>query len=335
MLYKRGSIWWVRLTSPDGKEIRRSAGTEDKARAQEWHDKLKASLWDQKRLGLKPERSWQEAVIRWIEERNVRPTTHDSDLSHARNLDEFLGRLNLSDITTERVNAIALELKMRGKAPGTINARLAFIRGIMRRAEGDWGWIDKVPRFRRQTGTERRLRWLTREEADRLLAELPEWLRAQARFTLATGLRASNVRNLEWKDVDLEKRIIYIHADQSKGRKSIGVPMNKDCAVLLREQFGKDACFVFGEGGKPGRRQSCREWAASLKRAGISNFRWHDLRHTWASWHVQVGTPLATLRELGGWSKFETVLIYSHLSPEHLAEHAGNIESIKVQRKRG
>jgi integrase len=60
--------------------------------------------------------------------------------------------------------------------------------------------------------------------------------------------------------------------------------------------------------------------ALTLKRVGIENFRWHDLRHTWASWHIQEGTPLHVLQELGGWSSPEMVQKYAHLSSEHLAQ---------------
>ncbi len=61
-----------------------------------------------------------------------------------------------------------------------------------------------------------------------------------------------------------------------------------------------------------------KAWKKALKRAGIENFRWHDLRHTWASWHVQNGTSLQELQQLGGWTSFEMVLRYAHLSSDHL-----------------
>ena len=63
-------------------------------------------------------------------------------------------------------------------------------------------------------------------------------------------------------------------------------------------------------------------WRAALKRAGIEDFRWHDLRHTWASWHVQAGTPSHALQELGGWECAEMVRKCAHLSSDHLAEYA-------------
>lgn len=60
----------------------------------------------------------------------------------------------------------------------------------------------------------------------------------------------------------------------------------------------------------------------ALQRAGIEDFRWHDLRHTWASWHVQRKTPLHVLQELGGWESVEMVRRDAHLSGDHLAEYA-------------
>jgi integrase len=58
--------------------------------------------------------------------------------------------------------------------------------------------------------------------------------------------------------------------------------------------------------------------------------RWHDLRHTWASWHVQAGTPLAVLKELGGWASLDMVLRYAHLAPGHLADHAERISGPRL-----
>lgn len=74
-----------------------------------------------------------------------------------------------------------------------------------------------------------------------------------------------------------------------------------------------------------------KAWRNALKRAGIDNFRWHDLRHTWASWHVQNGTSLQELQLLGGWSSFEMVLRYAHLSSDHLRTAADRIGSMKLR----
>ena len=176
----------------------------------------------------------------------------------------------------------------------------------------------------------RRVRWLTREEADRLISELPDHLAAMTRFTLATGLRQANVVKLEWSQVDLDRHCAWIHADQAKARKAIPVPLNTEAMLMLKRQMGKHSRWVFTYKGKPVTKDNNHAWRKALVRAGIENFRWHDLRHTWASWHVQQGTPLHVLQELGGWSDYEMVRRYAHLSVEHLAEYAEGLSEIRL-----
>jgi integrase len=79
------------------------------------------------------------------------------------------------------------------------------------------------------------------------------------------------------------------------GHKAIGVPLNETAMALIRAQVGKHPERVFTYDGKPMFQVSSMAWYKALKRAGIENFRWHDLRHSWASWHVQQGTPLFAL----------------------------------------
>ncbi len=92
------------------------------------------------------------------------------------------------------------------------------------------------------------------------------------------------------------------------------MPLNKQAITILKAQIGKNLNYVFTCQGKPVTRCNNQAWAKALGRAGIDDFRWHDLRPTWASWHVQNGTPLHELQQLGGWSNYEMVLRYAHLS---------------------
>ena len=82
-------------------------------------------------------------------------------------------------------------------------------------------------------------------------------------------------------------------------------------------------CFTY-----QGRRMEAvgSAWKRAMRRAEVENFRFHDLRHTWASWHVMAGTGLQELMELGGWKSYEMVLRYAHLAPEHLSAAAARIE---------
>jgi integrase len=87
---------------------------------------------------------------------------------------------------------------------------------------------------------------------------------------------------------------------------------------------------VFSYRSKPITQVSSKAWYGALKRAEIDNFRWHDLRHTWASWHVQSGTPLFALQELGGWESAEMVRRYAHLAADHLAPFADRLTALTV-----
>ena len=90
------------------------------------------------------------------------------------------------------------------------------MRAILNSAARDWGWLDAATHVRLLPEPKRRIRWLTREEADQLVQELPDHLSAMVRFTLATGLREMNVVELEWTQVDLENHRAWIHVDQAK-----------------------------------------------------------------------------------------------------------------------
>jgi integrase len=95
-----------------------------------------------------------------------------------------------------------------------------------------------------------------------------------------------------------------------------------DMNTWLNKRLGKHATHVFSYRGVPITQVSTKAWYAALDRAGIKEFRWHDLRHTWASWHVQQGTPLFALQELGGWESAEMVRRYAHLAADHLVPYA-------------
>ena len=146
-------------------------------------------------------------------------------------------------------------------------------------------------------------------------------------FTLATGLRQSNVTELKWRDVDLVRNHAYVHPEDSKTGRAIPVPLNQDAIAILERQKGRHPVFVFTYKRHPVARCNNHAWRKALIRAGIKDFRWHDLRHTWASWHVQNGTSLQELQQLGGWSSFEMVLRYAHLSSDHLRHAAERVQN--------
>jgi len=320
-LRKRGGIWWVDVVAPNGERIRRTTGTASKALAQEFHDRLKSELWRIAKLGEKPRRIWNEAVVRWLKEKSHKATAN-ADVNTLRWLDPFLGGKDLGTVTRATLDKITDEKLARGCSNATVNRMLALVRAILRKCVSEWEWLDRAPQVRMLRVPTRRIRFLSHEEAQRLLTELPEHLADMAAFSLATGLRAANVTGLQWKQVDLARQLAWIHPDQAKARKAIAVPLNTEAMALVQKQVGKHLTHVFSFRGKPIKQVSTKAWYAALERAGIEDFRWHDLRHCWASWHVQNGTPLFALQELGGWESPEMVRRYAHLSAGHLAPYA-------------
>ncbi|HEY8069705.1 MAG TPA: tyrosine-type recombinase/integrase, partial [Burkholderiales bacterium] len=118
--------------------------------------------------------------------------------------------------------------------------------------------------------------------------------------------------------------------DQAKARKAIAVPLSAAAVVVLRGQLGKHSEYVFTYQGKPVYQVNGKAWKGALARVGIKEFRWHDLRHTWASWHVQAGTPLHVLQELGSWESVEMVRRYAHLSADHLASYVDRVSGLRL-----
>ncbi len=329
-LYKRkdSSLWWLKIRH-NGQAIQRSTGTDDKLKAQEYHDRLKVELWEQQRLGVRPAYSWNEAVLRWLRETEHK-ASQVSDKYHLRWLDAYLCDVPLTNINRTMIDKIMAARKADGVANSTVNRVLEVMRAILRKAANEWEWLDKAPFFRLLPEPTRRIRWLKHDEATCLLAELPVHLQAMVRFSLETGLRKANVAGLLWSQVDLERRCAWVHPDQAKARKAIAVPLSNAAVEVIRGQIGKNLTHVFSYRGNPVVAPNNSAWEKALKRAGIENFCWHDLRHTWASWHVQAGTPLHVLQELGGWESVEMVRRYAHLSSDHLADYVDKLSGLRT-----
>ncbi len=322
-IYKRKDTWWIQFTAPDGRRIQQTAGTQLKHEAQELYDRLKAEAWRVKYLGAKPRYFWKDAVIRWLTEQGHKKSI-ETDKVHLRWVDKHLSGFYLDEINKLKIDLIKNARLADGVSNSTVNRLLSILRAILNRAKDDWEWIDSVPGFRFLPEPKARVRWITREESILLIEELPVHLKLMVRFSLATGLRESNVTHLQWSQLDMQRRCAWVLADQAKAGKAIPVPLNDDAMEVLADQVGKHDVRVFTYKGQVVNDANTKAWRKALVRAGIEDFRWHDLRHTWASWHVQAGTPLQVLMELGGWSDISMVLKYAHLSSTHLEEYAGN-----------
>jgi integrase len=213
----------------------------------------------------------------------------------------------------------------RGSKPATVNRVLSTMRALFRMARDEWQWIDTFPKIRLLPGEVERDRWLTHEEAERLIRCCAPHLAALVRYALATGCRAGEITGLEWCRVDLQRKTAWLN--QTKNGTPRGVPLNEDAIEVLKEQIGKHQRYCFSYEGQPLRADVTNTaWHTALKKAGIEDFRFHDLRHTWASWHRQAGTSCDELKDLGGWKTRSMVDRYAKFATENLLSAASRIE---------
>jgi len=185
-----------------------------------------------------------EAVVRWLKEQSHKATAGE-DVTKLRWLDQFLGGKPLDTISRALVDRITDAKLAQGCSNATVNRTLEVLRAILRKCVNEWEWLDRAPQIRMLKEPIRRIRFLTHEEAQRLLDVLPPHLSDMAAFTLATGLRAANVTGLQWTQVDLLRRLAWVHADQAKARKALPVPLNAEAVVLIRKWVGKHPTHVF------------------------------------------------------------------------------------------
>lgn len=333
---KRG-ILFIRFTASDGSRVQRSSGTTDRRLAEELANKLWTEAFRVGRLGGKPRRTWEEAAAEFcVAHQNKRSL--GKDVANIRWLDPHWGTLRLDEITANAIREVAKARaaepaeKRREPPPGeavkltspaTVNRMLALIRSILRHA-ANLEWIDRVPAIKLLDEGEQDPRFLTREEAQALLVELPPHLAAAARFSLATGLREQNALRLPWNQVDMARRVAWVKSTEAKAKQALSVPLNEVALDVLRGQQGKHRrwCFPGEDGGSPPVRASNKSWYRAVERAGVAPLRWHDLRHTWASWHVMSGTPLEALQKLGGWRSIASVQRYAHFAPGFVGQFA-------------
>lgn len=322
---RKGSpFWYVRFTAPGGQRIFESAKTTSKRDAEEYETQLKARLWREHQLG-EAQATWPEAVVAWL-----KSTTHkdrENVLQRLRWLDPHLAHLPLRQITGATLYSIRDAKSAEGASPATVNRYLAVVSAVLNYAKGR-EWLSAVPPIPRMKEPKGELRFLTEDEARALV----DHLRAQPRsahlvamieFTLATGLREANVTGMRWEWIDMDRRVAQIPASKMKPGRPLRVPLNDLAMAVLRERQGEHKTHVFSYRGKPIRKANRDGYRAAIKAMGWDDVTWHTLRHTWASWHVQNGTALPVLMELGGWNSYQMVLRYAHLAPDHLAKYAG------------
>jgi len=176
-------------------------------------------------------------------------------------------------------------------------------------------------------------RYLTEPEGKRLrkaLETAPDYLRTMVIVSLNTGLRRGELFSLTWPAVDLKRRQLSVVGSLSKTGQTRHVSLNQDAIDALREWRGisgnADGLVFISHATGGVFNNTKKSWAALLNRAQIESFRWHDLRHDFASKLVMKGVDLYTVSKLLGHASIETTARYAHLGPDYLADAVASLE---------
>jgi integrase len=248
--------------------------------------------------------------------------SHSNKVYMGEQMIEKFGNIPLRRFNVSMLEGYQQELLSEGKSPATVNRRFALIKHMFRKAE-DWGWIDEetlrvVRKVRKQKEPPGRLRYLTAEEVKRLLQECKNPnLRALATIAVNTGMRRGEILDLKWDHVDLRNGFLLV--ERSKNGESRQVPINGAVReALSRIMRCLNSPFVFCD--EKGRKfKGARNaFERACLRAGIYSFRFHDLRHTAASFMAMAGVDLMSIKQVLGHKTIQMTLRYSHLSPGHL-----------------
>lgn len=274
------------------------------ARAYEWQ--WLASVRDAA-AGRQPERLIADALERWLTDHVPRLKSARQTRNHVRALLPYIAGRKIGEIAQTWADVKAGE---RGKSAATVNHKGRILRQIGRAAWLEWGWLDRPPAIALLPETPRE-RFLTLPEVDALVSAMPS-PEGGAYVLLAayTGIRRGHLLRLTHHDVEGD----FIRLDRSgKTRRLQLVPLHpkvREIALMLPLPIGD--------------RRLREEWMAAREATEIM-CRWHDLRHTCASWLVQAGVPLHTVAELLGHSSTAVTKRYAHLAPQHLADAIGKL----------
>lgn len=268
--------------------------------------------------------TFSDAVRRFLDVKATKRSLRDDRGRLARFQQAFGAETPLSSITASRIAGYKADrLKAtvqqaagveRALAPGTLNRELAVLRTLLRMAHHEWEVIAKVPHIRLEREPQGRLRYLTDEEQTRLLTACAKSrnkdLPGVVTVALETGMRRGEILELTWDRIDLSRGVLRLEITKSGRRRE--VPMRPAVYEVLAARAEPRVGRVWPD------RQIRKAFETVVAIAQLDDFRFHDLRHTFASNFVMRGGSLQSLKEILGHGSMAMTLRYAHLAPEHV-----------------
>jgi len=323
--YKGTATWYIDYYH-EGKRIKERIGREDQGIKKKDAEKaLKARMGEivQGKFNLaKASRSvaFDVMVTHYLEWSKANKKSHKTDcLNTSRLLESFSG-MSLKDITSWHIEKYKSKRLKDGLRVASVNREVACLKHIFTKAI-EWGKakenpVKKVKLFKENN---KRVRFLSKAEMESLLSACRKsqspCLYNMVILALNTGMRRGEIFGLKWEDIDSERKIITIR--ETKNGEARRIPFNDEVMKLLGEIPKFESPYLFP--GKKGERLNnfSNAFVRVREKAGLKDFRFHDLRHTFASYLVMSGVDLFTVKELLGHKDIDMTIRYSHLAPEH------------------
>jgi len=329
-LYKRGNVWWMTYRDGLGVQQFESCKTRKKGEAEgKLTDRRKEAL-----EGLEPTprikpvglETHLDEYLKFVRNQaGVRTKRH-----HVATIKRILGNPPLHGLTIKELETYKETRRAEKAKPATINRELATLKHAMTKAVA-WNLVRKHVReslkeVSKEIEPPGRIRYLSGpEEAETLIRACRGPLRAIVLTALHTGMRRGEILKLPWERVDLKKGNIRV--TKTKTSKDRTIPMNDTLrGVLTGLRTRIDVPWVFHDEEGKKFRDPHKKFYWACRRAKIEDFRFHDLRHTFASWLVMAGVPLATVSELLGHKSITMTMRYAHLSPQHLTQAVKSLD---------
>ena len=316
-LYKRkGSPFWQYSFTVDGVRFRGSTGETGKREAA----RVEAERLHQYRHATVPRDNWTLAhclAIYWQDQARHKRSS-EVTLHKLGKLREHLDK-DKPIMALTNVDLLEYRAKRRGEGlePHSVNRDFAYLKAALRHAQQMHGQQVPSLAWRELKATEPtgRTRYLSRTEYSQLLEHCDDALALLVRFAVATGLRKTNILTLDWRNVDLDS-----------GRVSVILKGNKPHVVTLPAEMRAALSTLPDRQGKVfDSHRFRRRWEKAVKAAGLKDFRFHDLRHTCASWMRMAGVDIADICDALGHSSVTVTMRYAHVMPE---EHISPFDRI-------
>jgi integrase len=325
-LKKRGDNWWIDITYK-GRRIRQSTGTVNQKLAGQIEAKRRTELVEGKYFdkGQGDKRTFKDMADKYMTEYAIEkaPKSMSRDETSLNHLIPAFGNKYLSQITPAMIARYKVVRRAQGASASSINKELAFSKHAYNITLKDWEWVTdnpfiKIPMEKVNNG---RLRYLTYEEYENLINACDSWLKPIVITAVNTGMRKGNVMGLTWQQIDLARGMILL--EHTKNGERQGIPMNENVKEVFQElsqvrYIHGSFVFTYPDGSQVKETAIQRHFKRACKKAGIEDFRFHDLRHTFASWLVQSGVDLYSVQRLLGHKEFKMTQRYAHLAPENL-----------------